>query len=74
MPHVHHVASLLKRRWLRTHQGAVRPRHIDYDLDEFSFRFNLRASNHPGLLTHWLLEQAVKTTHAPFVLIAGGKP
>ena len=37
MPRVHRVASLLKRWLLGTHQGAVRPLHLDYYLDEFTF-------------------------------------
>lgn len=41
LPKIHTVASLLKR-WLDgTHQGAVSPKHLDYYLDEFTFRFNL---------------------------------
>jgi predicted nuclease of predicted toxin-antitoxin system len=48
LPRVHMVASLLKR-WLRgTHQGAVSPVHLDYYLDEFTFRFNCRRSRHRG--------------------------
>lgn len=43
LPRVHRVASLLKRWLLGTHQGAVRPAHLDYYLDEFRFRFNRRA-------------------------------
>jgi hypothetical protein len=39
------------QRWLLgTHQGAVRPQQLDYYLDEFTFRFNRRSSNHRGLL------------------------
>ena len=35
-------AALLKRWVLGTHHGAVDPRHVDYYLDEFAFRFNRR--------------------------------
>ena len=42
MPRVHRVASLLKRWLLGTHQGAVSEKHLDYYLDEFTFRFNRR--------------------------------
>lgn len=41
MPGVHRVASLLKRWLLGTHQGAISGEHLDYYLDEFTFRFNL---------------------------------
>jgi len=57
MPRVHRVSSLLKRWLLGTHQGAVRPQQLDYYLDEFTFRFNRRSSNHRGLLFYRLLEQ-----------------
>jgi len=73
MPRVHRVASLLKRWLLGTHQGAVRPRQLDYYLDEFSFRFNRRSSNHRGLLFYRLLEQAVQLEHVPLTAIIGGR-
>lgn len=49
-PHVHRVASLLKRWLLGTHQGAVTGQHLDAYLDEFVFRFNRRHSRNRGLL------------------------
>ena len=39
MPGVHRIASLLKRWILGTHQGAISNRHLDYYLDEYTFRF-----------------------------------
>lgn len=59
LPRVHLVASLLKRWLLGTHQGAVSPEHLDYYLDEFTFRFNRRTSKSRGLLFYRLLQQAV---------------
>lgn len=59
LPLANRVASLLKRWLLGTHQGAVRPAHLDYYLDEFTFRFNRRTSRSRGLLFYRLLEQAV---------------
>jgi transposase-like protein len=44
MPRVHRVISLLKRWLIGTHQGAVSRKHLDYYLDEFTFRFNRRRS------------------------------
>ena len=70
MPRVHRIASLLKRWLLGTHQGAVRPEHLDDYLGEFTFRFNRRNSNHRGLLFYRLLEQAVQLDHVPAVAIA----
>jgi len=57
---------------LGTHQGAVSPEHLDYYLDEFTFRFNRRESKRRGLLFYRLLEQAVDTGPAPYGKIVGG--
>ena len=62
-PGVHRVASLLKRWWLGTHQGAISKEHLDYYLDEFTFRFNRRTSRVRGLLFYRLITQAVRTSH-----------
>jgi transposase-like protein len=59
LPSCHRVASLLKRWLLGTHQGAVSHRHLDYYLDEFTFRFNRRTSKHRGKLFYRLLQNAV---------------
>ena len=48
LPHVHRVAALLKRWLIGTHQGAVSREHLDYYLDEYTFRFNRRRSRHRG--------------------------
>lgn len=61
MPGVHRVASLLKRWILGTHQGSVTPGHLQSYLEEFTFRFNRRASRSRGLVFRRLLEQAVVT-------------
>jgi len=61
MPGVHRIAALLKRVLLSTHQGAVRGKHLDYYLDEYTFRFNRRTSRSRGLLFYRLMEQAVET-------------
>jgi transposase-like protein len=66
LPRVHLIASLLKRWLLGTHQGAVRPAHLDYYLDEFTFRFNRRRSRHRGKLFFRLVEQAVQVEPAPY--------
>lgn len=62
LPRVHRVASLLKRWLLGTHQGAVSGEHLDYYLDEFTFRFNRRTSKSRGKLFYRLLQQAVQIT------------
>ena len=59
LPLVNRVASLLKRWLVGTHQGAVRASHLDYYLDEFTFRFNRRRSRSRGKLFYRLVQQAV---------------
>jgi transposase-like protein len=66
LPRVHRVASLLKRWLLGTHQGAVSHDHLDYYLDEFTFRFNRRSSKHRGKLFYRLLQQAVAVEPTPY--------
>lgn len=63
LPHANLVASLLKRWILGTHQGAIRHSHLDYYLDEFTFRFNRRTSRARGKLFYRLLQQAVAVEH-----------
>lgn len=66
LPRVHRVISLLKRWLLGTHQGAVTAPHLDYYLDEFTFRFNRRRSRHRGKLFFRLAQQAVAVEPAPY--------
>ena len=73
MPRVHRVASLFSRMWLGTHQGAIRPSHLTYYLDEYTFRFNRRNSKARGLLFYRLMEQAVACAPAPRKTLIGGK-
>ena len=74
MPRVHRVASLFSRVWLGTHQGAIRPSHLAYYLDEFTFRFNRRNSKTRGLLFYRLMEQAADCAPAPRKILIGGQP
>lgn len=66
LEHIHLVVSLLKRWLVGTHQGAVTPSHLQAYLDEFSFRFNRRLSQHRGKLFYRLMQQAV-TARPPAV-------
>jgi transposase-like protein len=70
----HLVASLMKRWLTGTYQGAVRPRHLDYYLDEYTFRFNRRTSSSRGKLFYRLVQQAVMTEPLLGRDIVGGKP
>lgn len=81
MPRVHRVISLLKRWLMGTHQGAVSHKHLDYYLDEFTFRFNRRTSKSRGKLFFRLVQQAVNVEPMPRHRIVhpqsgktGGKP
>ena len=72
LPRVHLVVSLLKRWLVGTHQGAVSRQHLDYYLDEFTFRFNRRKSRSRGKLFYRLLQQAVAVEPAPYKAVVGG--
>jgi len=72
MPRVHKVAALLKRWLLGTLQGGIQHQHLDYYLDEFTFRFNRRRSQARGLLFHRLAQQAVAVGPAPYHDITSG--
>ena len=71
LPLAHRAISLLKRWLLGTHQGAVHQSHLDYYLDEFTFRFNRRASRSRGKLFYRLVQQAVTTTPVKDIEIKG---
>jgi len=73
LPLVNRVVALLKT-WLQgTHQGAVRPSHLDYYLDEFTFRFNRRTSRSRGKLFYRLVQQAVVISPITGNNIRGGR-
>jgi transposase-like protein len=66
LPRVHRAVSLMNRWVLGTHQGAISSEHLDYYLDEFTFRFNRRTSKHRGKLFYRLLQQAMAVEPAPY--------
>ncbi len=71
LPRVHLVFSLLKRWLMSTHQGAVRHSHLDYYLDEFTFRFNRRKSASRGKLFYRLVQQATMIGPQPYLTLRG---
>jgi transposase-like protein len=74
LPRVHRIAGLIKR-WLQgTHQGRVSPAHLDYYLDEYTFRFNRRTSASRGKLFYRLVQQAAQVHPVPYRRIVGGTP
>jgi hypothetical protein len=59
LPRVHLVISHLKRWMMGTHRGAISHKHLNYYLDEFTFRFNRRRSKSRGKLFFQLAQQAL---------------
>lgn len=59
LPRIHMVASLVKRWLMGTHQGAVSQEHLEYYLNEFTFRFNRRTSRSRGKLFYRLIQQSL---------------
>lgn len=66
LPCCNRVTSLLKRWLMGTHQGAVSHEHLDYYLDEYTFRFNRRTSRYRGKLFYRLIQQAVVVNPVPY--------
>jgi hypothetical protein len=66
LPAVHRVASLLKRWLAGTLHDGHSTAHLDYYLDEFTFRFNRRSSGRRGMVWYRLVEQAVATPPHPY--------
>ena len=48
-------------------------KHLDYYLDEYTFRFNRRRSRARGLLFYRLLQNAVAVDPLPYGHIVGGQ-
>ena len=69
LPRAHRVVSLLKRWLMGTHQGAISHAHLDYYLDEFTFRFNRRRSKSRGKLFFRLAQQSVAVDPVTYDLI-----
>lgn len=63
LPHL--IAALLKRWLLGTYQGAARKSHLDYYLDEYTFRFNRRKSHSRGKLFYRLAQQSLMVDPHP---------
>ena len=78
LPRCNRVAALLQRWVLGTHQGAVSHAHLDYYLDEYTFRFNRRTSRYRGKLFYRLIQQAVAIEPVPYAALVkhvrGPKP
>ena len=73
MPQVHRVAGLLDRWWLGIHHGAISASQLDYNLDEFTFRFNRRD---PKLAASCSIDSSskVQLEPVPYKKLVGGRP
>ena len=58
--------AVFDRAQLMRRHGAIDADHLDYYLDEFTFRFNRRRSQARGLLFFRLLQQAVQHEPVPY--------
>jgi transposase-like protein len=68
-PLVHRVASLLKRWLMGTHHGRVEETHLQYYLDEYTFRFNRRRARSRGKLFYELIRQALLVSPMPLKML-----
>lgn len=73
LPRVKQVVTRFDHMWLGTYEGAIRPSHLAYYLDEFTFHFNHRKLKDPGLLFYRLIEQAVDCGPLSRKVLVGGK-
>ena len=71
LANVHRVISLLKRWLSSTHQGAVRPKQLQYYLDEFTFRHNRRKSRHVGKIFYRMLQGATASEPCAYWRLVG---
>jgi hypothetical protein len=74
VPGPHRVAWLLNRWNAGTHHYRVDREHLQYYLDEFTFRFNRRRSAARGMLFYRLLQQSVDTDPHPLHDLIVHKP
>jgi transposase-like protein len=74
LPRVHRVVSLLKRWLMGTLHGSVSTEHLEYYLDEFTFRFNRRTSASRGKLFYRLVQQALQVPPSPYHKIISPPP
>ena len=72
LPRVSLVAALLKRRLLETYQGGIQLSHLDYYLDELTFRLYRRTSGSSCKLFYQVIEQAAAIDPLPCLEIRKG--
>jgi len=71
LPRAHRIFSLMRRWLLGTHHGAVRQKHLQSYLEEFTFRFNRRKAKNFGHGFQRVLEQACGKPCLPYWRLVG---
>lgn len=74
LPLATQVASFLEGWLRRTHHGQVCMSHLDYYLDEFTFRFSQWTTKSQGSLFHKLMDRAISIGPVTGDQIRGGGP
>ena len=74
LPRCHRVASLMKRWIMGTLQGSLSEKHLPDYLNEFTFRFNRRASASRGKLFYRLAQMSVQVKATPYAKIIKTPP
>jgi len=71
LPNAHQMISLLKRWLLGTHHGAVSQKHLQFYLDEYTFRHNRRKSSHVGKIFFRLVQGVCEAPPQPYWKLVG---
>jgi transposase-like protein len=71
LPNVHLIISLVKRWLLGTHHGAVSEKHLQFYLDEYTFRHNRRKSKHVGNIFYRLVQGVCEAPPQPYWKLVG---
>lgn len=71
LPNAHLTISLVKRWLLGTHHGAVSQKHLQFYLDEYTFRHNRRKSNHVGKIFYRLVQGVCEASPTPYWKLVG---
>ncbi|OHB65676.1 MAG: hypothetical protein A2V70_20265 [Planctomycetes bacterium RBG_13_63_9] len=61
------------RTWFQAMWYVTSQKHLDYYLDEYTFRFNRRRSRAPGMVFYHLLEQSLDADPVAYTHLVGGK-
>jgi len=71
LPNAHQTVSLLKRWLIGTHHGGVREKHLQFYLDEYTFRHNRRKSKHVGKIFYRLVQGVCEAPPQPHWKLVG---